>query len=487
MENRFRLKKCLIVLLIILLALITFNIFVSVSMSVYADTPNSTNVLADLQKDPNFKVSDYKDKADDYSIQVIQIAESTAKEFLIYTYQPCQRTCYLLATCVNMSLSEDVQGTKLYDLEFLSNEGVFCKYKVKDVVVADTDYRYYNITSICRAWNKDLDDPSGNDNTINEVAFNVGRLYKASTIDGKVSYSYEIKETIEIINPYTGFLQYSNGFKFYSSSCRSHYIAFNTDKKIDELYEADVSFVSQSVTRTIGGTSGDKYEYGQKISHPKVFIEKKDKGETPADGIFSKKYEWERIEKTEDFVKDPDNDLKSDVKEKLKPTKWVLRFYETDYTYKTGSSSGLITYDTEKYTAIEQVTVLRLKFRTGVKIYDLGTVSSKITGSNIAPDNKNTDELDPLGWLWRKLCELADKLGIPVWVIILFIVIIFLAVLLPVLSLIFPVVGQVLKIVLKAVIKTLEWLLKLLCWIITLPIKGIVWIVNKCKKGGGSV
>ena len=161
MENRFRFKKCLIALLIALFALISFNFFVSVSMSVYADTPNNTNVLTDLQKDENFKVSDYPDKADDYSIQVIQIAESTAKEFLIYTYQPAQRTCFMLATCVNMSLSEDVKSTKLYDLEFLSCEGVFCKYKVKDVVVADTDYRYYNITSIYRPWNKDFDDQIG--------------------------------------------------------------------------------------------------------------------------------------------------------------------------------------------------------------------------------------------------------------------------------------------------------------------------------------
>ena len=486
MENRFKLKKCLIALLIVLLVLITFNIFVSISMSVYADTPNSTNVLTDLQKDPNFKVSDYQDKADDYSIQVIQIAESTAKEFLIYTYQPAQRTCYLIATSVNMSLSEDVQGTKLYDLEFLSCEGVFCKYKVKDVVVADTEYRYYNITSIYRAWNKDFDDPSGNDNTINEVAFEVGKLYKASTIDGKVSYSYDKMETIEIINPYTGFLQYSNGFFLYNNSCRSHYIAFDTDKQIDELYEATVSYISQKVVRKIGGMTGDIIEEEKEIPHPNELIDREDKGETPANGIFSKKYEWKRIQKTEDFIKDPINDLKENVKEDLKKTKWVLRFVETDYIYKTGASSGLVVIDTEEYTKIEKVTILRLKFRTGIKIYDLGTISNKITGSNTNPDNNNTNELDPLGWLWRKLCELADKLGIPVWLIILFIVIIFLAILLPVLSLIFPVVGQVLKVALKAVGKAVVWIFKALVWIVVLPIKGIVLLVNKCKGGGSA-
>ena len=483
MENRFKLKKCLIALLIVLLVLITFNIFVSISMSVYADTPNSTNVLTDLQKDPNFKVSDYQDKADDYSIQVIQIAESTAKEFLIYTYQPAQRTCYLIATSVNMSLSEDVQGTKLYDLEFLSCEGVFCKYKVKDVVVADTEYRYYNITSIYRAWNKELDDPSGNDNIINEVAFSVGKLYKASTIDGKVSYSYDKMETIEIVNPYVDFLQYSNGFQLYESACRSHYIAFDTDKPIDELMEADVYFVSQGVIRKIGGMTGDKFEYGENIEQTKT-LKGTDKGENPANGFLARKYEWKRIEKTVDFIEK--EDLKESTKNNIKNTKWVLRFVETDYTYKSGASSGITIIDTEEYTNISNVSILRLKFRTGIRIYDLGVISNKVTGDDV-PGNNNTNEYAGFfEWLWRKICEFAEKLGIPVWALILIIVLIFLAILLPVLGLIFPVVGQALKVLFKAIGKLIKWLFNALVWIISLPIKGILWIVKKCK-GGGSV
>ncbi len=486
MENKFKLKKCLIALLIILLIVITFNIFSCISMLVYAETPNSTNVLTDLQKDPNFKVLDYQDKADDYSIQVIQIAESTAKEFLIYTYQPCQRTCYLIATCINMSLSEELKDTKLYNLELLSSEGVFAKYKVKDLKVSDKDCRYYNITSIYRAWNEDLDDPSGNDNIINEVAFSVGKLYKASTIDGKVTYSWDKTETIEILNPYIGFLQYSNGFFLYNNSCRSHYIAFDTDKQIDELYEATVSYVSQKVVRKIGGMTGDIIEEEKEIPHPNETIDREDKGETPANGIFAKKYEWKRIQKSEDFIKDPINDLKENVKEDLKNTKWVLRFVETDYIYKTGASSGLVVIDTEEYTKIEKVTILRLKFRTGIKIYDLGTISNKITGSNTDPDNNNTNELDPLGWLWRKICELAEKLGIPVWALILIVVLIILAILLPILGLIFPVVGQALKVVFKAIGKLIKWLFNALVWIISLPIKGIFLIVNKCKGGGSA-
>ena len=483
MQNKMKNKNYATALIIVLILALVFNVFSITLSKVYAETPNSTNVLADLQKDSNFKVSDYRDKSDDYSIQIIQIAESTANELLIYTYQPCQRTHYLVATCVNMSFTEKVAGTDLYNLELLSQESVFCKYRVKDVKVENTALRYYNITSIYRAWNANIDAGSGNDNIINEVAYNVGRLYKASTIDGKVTYSYEIMETIEIINPYVDFLQYSNGFQFYESACRSHYIAFDTDKKIDELMEADVYFVSQSVVRTIGGISGDKYEYGNKISQTKT-LKGDDKGENPANGLFARKYEWKRIEKTQDFINK--EDLKESTKNHIKNTKWVLRFSETDYLYETGASSGLITYDIEKYTNISNVSILRLKFRTGVKIYDLGVISNKITGDNI-PGNNNTNEYAGFfEWLWRMICELAEKLGIPVWVFILIIVVILLAILLPILGLIFPPVGQILKLVIKAVIKAVEWLFNALVWIISLPIKAIVWIVNKVK-GGGSV
>lgn len=385
MEQKQYYKKIILVMLLVCLVFSMFCLFRQATNLVFADTPNATNVLEDLQKDENFNIEDYPDKSDDYSIDIIQIAESTAKELLIYTYQPCQRTCYLVATCINMSLSEEVKDTKLYDLEMLSSEGVLCKYKVKGLNVSEDKCRYYNITSIFRAWNKDFDKESGNGNTINEVAFAVGRLYKASTVNGKVSYSWDKMETIEIINPYTGFIQYSNGFKFYPESCRSHYIAFDTNKQIDELMEADVTYTKQAVVHQIGGTTGDKFEEGPVITCPKITIEKKDKGENAADGFFSKKYEWQRIEKTEDFIKDPDNDLKEDVKKNLKGTKWVLRFCETVYTYKTGASSGLIPIDIEEYTKIEQVSILRLKFRTGVKIYDLGVISNKITGSNTRP------------------------------------------------------------------------------------------------------
>ena len=51
----------------------------------------------------------------------------------------------------------------------------------------------------------------------------------------------------------------SNGFKLYLSACHSHFIAFDTNKQIDELMEADVSYESQNVIHRLG--IGGGYEW----------------------------------------------------------------------------------------------------------------------------------------------------------------------------------------------------------------------------------
>lgn len=47
-----------------------------------------SNVLTDLMQDESFDTSAYPVNNSDYSISVIQIAESASKELLVYVYQP---------------------------------------------------------------------------------------------------------------------------------------------------------------------------------------------------------------------------------------------------------------------------------------------------------------------------------------------------------------------------------------------------------------
>ena len=176
MANKQTLKRWFVPLLVLCL-LVSVVFGGRQILSAYAAETAYTNVMDDLQKDEMFSLADYPDNAEDYSIQVEQIAESVNNELFIYTYQPSQKTKFLTATDINMSLSNSADGTQLYDLVLLSSEGVFCKYKVKDFVVKSEDaVRYYNISAIYRAWDESIDDETGNDNTKDGVAFSVGKL-----------------------------------------------------------------------------------------------------------------------------------------------------------------------------------------------------------------------------------------------------------------------------------------------------------------------
>ena len=196
--------------------------------SAFADTQQYTSALTDLQKDSSFNTADYPDKADDYAIRFIQIAESTDKELFVYTYQPSQKTTYLVATEINMSLSESVDGTQLYGLTLINSDGVFCKYKVNGVTVSSDVVRYYNITSIYRDWMKGIDKETGNDNIVNGVAFSVGRKYTVITSDGKVTYDCSDIEVVKIENKWNSAIIYPDGFKSLCDfgACTSHFLAF---------------------------------------------------------------------------------------------------------------------------------------------------------------------------------------------------------------------------------------------------------------------
>ena len=66
-----------------------------------------TSVMQDLEKG-GVSEADYPIDNTDYSIKVIQIAESTGGELFVYTYQPRQTAEKLVATCINMGLSEEL-------------------------------------------------------------------------------------------------------------------------------------------------------------------------------------------------------------------------------------------------------------------------------------------------------------------------------------------------------------------------------------------
>ncbi|MBR2870415.1 MAG: hypothetical protein IKB98_03465 [Clostridia bacterium] len=347
---------------------------------------NYSTALEDLKAGEGFSEEDFPAIDNDYSIQVITIAESQNKELFIYVYQPSSNFVEFTACSINLSTEtgEDIPF-KNYKLELLNREGVFQKYLVKNFEVKSDAIRYYNISSIYRPWDKMLDDAPADENILTEVAFEVGKLFKATTKNGKVSYVCQETETILITSRVDGFVEYSDGFTLFPSWCRSHYVAFSAEYDIEHLLEADVYYIpvdvsytwlpffGEDITRKVLPEEYVKLTYKQSVSHE-------------GSGWFSKTYTWDRIESVKDFV--ANENLTDEAKADLLDKQWVLRFVETEYKH-VDTAEGFNRY----YTDITDVTILRLKFETEGKTYNLGVVDNKQYQPGTAePDNKGPGE-----------------------------------------------------------------------------------------------
>ena len=181
-----------------------------------------------------------------------------------------------------------------------------------------------------------------------------------------------------------------DGFKFYVGACDSHFVAFNTDKPIDKLLEADVYYTTQSYSSAWVMFVGTREEFGEK-SDAYAYLKYTNKVEHNGGGLFAGTYVWDRIQTVEDFIATEDRediyhgaiiDVKYSSKltdaamQELQGKRWVLRFAETDYTFWTGDGA----YGTFA-TLVGDVTILRLKFETDGITYNLGVIDNKQSGS----------------------------------------------------------------------------------------------------------
>ena len=90
----------------LLLAFVTVfcTVFLAVQtpLMVSAET-TYTDVLDDLRRDDSFQTSNYPERTGDYSLQIIQIAESVDRELFVYVYQPSGSRKDLRASSINIS------------------------------------------------------------------------------------------------------------------------------------------------------------------------------------------------------------------------------------------------------------------------------------------------------------------------------------------------------------------------------------------------
>lgn len=375
------------------------------SFSAVAAEENKTasGVIEDLSKDASFNAANYPSNAKDYSLSVMQLAESTDKELFIYVYQPSGDKVRASSINISTTINDEISFFN-YPLELLNFEGTLFKYKVTNFEVKKDPVRYYAISSIYRPFDAGIGDKKSGNNTINEVNYAVNRQYCFGEINGKPYVSCVDIETIVITDKFVGFVRYKDGFKLYVGACDSHFVAFNTDKPIDKLLEADVYYTSQSYSWLFAIGVGQNETFGEKKDNY-AYLKYTDKVEHTGDGFFAGTYKWDRIQTVDDFINGENREnvyhgavldvkvsskLTDEALNELKGKKWVLRFIETAYSLSGGANGSTFT----KSTLIGNVTILRLKFETDGITYNLGVIDNKQTGST-EPSNSTDIKVEP--------------------------------------------------------------------------------------------
>ena len=435
------------------------TVFTTVQTPVFARAKSITysEVLDDLKKDTSFKPENYPIKADDYSLQIIQLAESVNKELFVYVYQPSGKAKDFKASSINISTTINDNISYLnYKLELLNSNGVFYKYKVTGLTVKDESVRYYAISSIYRPFDESIDKQASGGNTVTEVNYAVNKQYAFGSINGKPYVNCVDIETIVVTDKFVGFVRYKDGFKLYVGACDSHFVAFNTDKPIDKLLEADVYYTTQSYDWSSAPFVGVKETFGDKADKY-AYLKYTDKVEHTGDGWFAGTYKWDRIQTIDDFIKGENREniyhgavldvktsskLSDEALNELKGKKWVLRFAETDYSLNGYASTGS-TF--ESYTLVGDVTILRLKFETDGITYNLGVIDNKQTGGK---EPSNETEID---------VSLNDRGKMFLYLFLLILLIVLCAPILP-------------------------YILQGIVWIFTLPFKGISVLTKSIKR-----
>lgn len=419
-----------------------------------------SDVLEDLHTDESFSEEHYPVVMNDYSLKVIQIAESVDNELFVYVYQPSGHFKNLKASSINIALvpREDIFDVKNYKLRLLSSNGVFYKYLVEGLTVGTASTRYYTIPGIYRPFDETIDEGADHGNEISEVDYKVAKEYCFSTINGEPFCRVLDIETIEITDKFVGFVRYSNGFELFPTRCDSHFVAFNTDRDIDRLFEAEVYYTTQSYSYSyLGGLFGHENETFGEVLDNYAHLYYEEKVEHTGDGLWAPTYTWNRIETVENFIAGEDieqtvytgallnvsvaNKITDEGRAALAGKKWVLRFTETEYSLLWSENS----YDTSS-TIVGDVTILRLKFETDGVTYNLGVIDNKQSGN---PDIPINEEHYKVG-----LSEMGK------WLLLIIAIILVLVVLGPI----------------------LPYIVKVVVWIISLPFKAIASLVKAVRK-----
>lgn len=497
---------------ILCVAVFVLGLFGGIPTStVRADATQYTDLITDLKKDETFNISNYPAIGGDYGIDIIQIAESTDNELFVYTYQPCrialaadQTQVELAPIQISLAMSTDLNNLRyaLYGLTEVHRYSTLTKYVVNGFEVKpNLLLRYYSVPMLQRITS---------DNS--EEAVEVGKLWTVETTENGVVYSEKHKETVEILNPVAGAVRYEHDkspVNWGKDGVDNHFIAFNTDLPIDDLLEADVSYMTVAIGDDVGAPQGkfitlfellglhganeavegtrDDFvkrlrDYAiehDKISSGNITVKKSQSYTFGTGGWFTEAtYSWNRIMRMSDFKNSWGTGETAgkvcgltgayNISD-LDTRKWVLCYRETPYDQVNNIFEDWFDSSTGGYWYDVDIAILRLKFETAGKVYDMGTVSNKVNQSVIVQGNTPKSFWESVADFFKTIGNwFADNWD---WLLIVVLGVILLIVLMP-----------FMPTILSFILMCLKYLFKGLWWLICLPFKGIAALVRKIKE-----
>lgn len=476
-----RLKYIIAALFAFVVTMISGQAPLSAYLTSHAESTAITysNVLDDLNADSNFDETAYPAVADDYSVNLITIAEGNRNELFLYVYQPSDSVFDLRCIKVSISLGFSPDGEDLspmlYNLELVSTNGVFDKYVVKDIVIPNEEVHYYNIVALYRVVNSFID-TSIEGGTTDGKAYSVGQQWCSYMKDGAIIYEMITFTTLKLTPILNGNVYYGDGltlgdFVGIYKKCNAHFLAFNIDSIIvngkersinaRHIFDADITYQYRNATVFNNGLTGSKeirYPDGEAFSSKNVRLSDTQKHTYQGKGLFAKEYTWNRIMTTSDFIKnfeDQKGTLNKTSKEQLKNSEYVFSFVETEW--KEVDADDIWGSSYEHYVEVANVTVLRLHFLdTTGKIYNLGVVCDITTADNIS----DGEALGIVEEWWQKLIALI--------LFVLFVVIFW-----PLLA---PLLGSLIKLAFTGFGKIIKFILTGVLKIATLPLRLISWL-----------
>lgn len=410
----------------------------AMNYSVFASTTDHSDVLEDLRVDETFDFNNYPsytyeeidllnndtDTTNDVPLlSVINIGESTTSNLIIYVYQPTNGNLDLNGIKISIDSNFSSNGENLnpflYELELVSTYSVFNKYIVKDYTISSEAYRYYNLVSIYRDYNENIDEELTGGYK-DGIAHNVGQQWCLYYYNDVLKYEMNTFNTIELNIDYIDFLEFNNGLMlkdFFSNFewGRMHFIVFSCeDYIIKKIYDAKMTYIPVKVVETWQMGVGTEY---YKTEEDIVYYELTDVdvGTFEGEGLLAKKYSWNRISTSTEFIENMENqdiEFTEECKTEVLNSQWVFAFAETEYT-TTSYDGGY----TNKYYEITDTSILRLHFMdVNNRVYNLGVVADLVSADNVAGGLGSGLDLDIFEEMFQKIMML---IGIIVLIVLL--------------------------------------------------------------------